>query len=158
MFHSIQGGKYPALCVDFYPYCYKLLLIFIHHKSKLRCPLRVRRFIDSRHMVHKITLSHAYDKVSANTASSVRKTYEFQSAHRVVKWFLRLSYGRPKLTLFSKKKQLKCGVKTNKHGHNFQEIAFKTNQHWVIVYDPTLIHFGADILKIVVVLIFLDTA
>ena len=27
---------------------------------------------------------------------------------------------------------------------------------WVIVYDPTLIHFGTDILKIVAVLVFFD--
>ena len=48
----------------------------------------------------------------------------------------RLSYGCPKLTLFSqKKKQLKRGVKKNKHGHNFQNIAFKTHLHWIIVYD-----------------------
>ena len=32
----------------------------------------------------------------------------------------------------------------NKHGHNFQNIASKTNQHWVIVYDLTLIYFGPD--------------
>ena len=130
IFHSIQGGKYPALCVDFYPYCYKLLLIFIHHKSKLRCPLRVRHFIDSRHMVHKITLSHAYDKVSANTASSVRKTYEFQSGHRVVKWFLRPSYGRPKLTLISRfgAMQIRCYEKLTLI--YFSSNRFETNRTW----------------------------
>ena len=32
------------------------------------------------------------------------------------------------------------------------------NQRLVIVYDPTLIHFGSDILKIVAVSISLDTA
>ena len=47
-------------------------------------------------------------------------------------------------------------VKKNKHGHNFQNIASKTNQRGLIVYEPTLIQFGADILKIVAVLIFLD--
>ena len=39
-------------------------------------------------------------------------------------------------------------VKKNKHGHNFQNIASKMNQRWVIDYDPTLIRFGSDILKI----------
>ena len=47
------------------------------------------------------------------------------------------------------KKKLKCAVPKNKYSHNFQIIASKTNQHGVIVYDPTLIQFGADILKIV---------
>ena len=42
----------------------------------------------------------------------------------------------------------------NKYGHNFQNIASKTNQRGLIVYDPTLIHFGADILKFVAVLVF----
>ena len=35
---------------------------------------------------------------------------------------------------FPKKQQLKCGVQKNKYGHNFQNIASKTNQRWVIVY------------------------
>ena len=43
----------------------------------------------------------------------------------------------------------------NRYGHNFQNIASKTNQHWVIVHDPKPIRFGADIPKIVAVLIFL---
>ena len=47
-------------------------------------------------------------------------------------------------------------VKKNKHGHNFQNIASKTNQRGLIVSEPTLIQFGADILKIVAVFIFLD--
>ena len=47
-------------------------------------------------------------------------------------------------------------VAKNKHGHNFQNIASKTNQRWLIVYEPTLIQFGADNLKIVAVSIFLD--
>ena len=42
----------------------------------------------------------------------------------------------------------------NKHGHNFQNIASKTNQRGLIVYEPTLIQFGADILKIVAVSVF----
>ena len=46
-------------------------------------------------------------------------------------------------------------VKKNKHGHNFQNIASKTNQRWVITYDNPLIHFGTNILKIVAVLVFL---
>ena len=43
-----------------------------------------------------------------------------------------------------------------KHGQNCQNIASKMNQRGVIVYDPTLIQFGADILKIVAVLIFFN--
>ena len=49
-----------------------------------------------------------------------------------------------------------CGVKKNKHGHNFQNIASKLNQHGLIVYEPMLIQFGADILKIVAGGIFLN--
>ena len=66
--------------------------------------------------------------------------------------------GGPSLPYFPKKREAICGVQKNKHGHNFQNIASKTNQHGVIVYDPTLIQFGADILKIVAVLVFLNTA
>ena len=40
----------------------------------------------------------------------------------------------------------------NKYSHNFQNIASKRNQRWVINYDKPLIHFGTDILKIVEVL------
>ena len=47
-------------------------------------------------------------------------------------------------------------VQKNKHGHNFQNIASKTNQRGLIVYEPTLIQFGAEILKIVAVLIFFN--
>ena len=68
----------------------------------------------------------------------------------------RLSYGRSKFTLFSKKKNCKCGVTKNKHGPNFQNIASKTNQLWLMNYEKLLIHFGADILKIVAVLVFCD--
>ena len=39
-----------------------------------------------------------------------------------------------------------CGVKKNRYGHNFQNIASKMNR------------FGSDILKIVGVSIFFDTA
>ena len=42
-----------------------------------------------------------------------------------------------------------------KHGRNFQNIASKTNQRWVINYDKPLIHFGTDLLKIVAGLVFL---
>ena len=55
---------------------------------------------------------------------------------------------------FQRKNQLKWAVEKNKHGHNFQNIASKTNQRGLIVYEPTLIQFGAEILKIVAVLIF----
>ena len=55
------------------------------------------------------------------------------------------------------KKQLKCGVQKNKQGHNFQNIGSKMNQRLVIVYDPTLIRFGNDILNIVAVSV-LNTA
>ena len=48
-----------------------------------------------------------------------------------------------------------CGVQKNKHGHNFQNIGSKMNQRWVIDYDPMLIRFGSDILKIVAVSVFL---
>ena len=51
-----------------------------------------------------------------------------------------------------------CGVTKNRYGHNFQNIASKTNQRWVINYDKPLIHFGSDILKIVPVLVFLNTS
>ena len=55
---------------------------------------------------------------------------------------------------FQKKNQLKWAVEKNRYGHNFQNIASKTNQRGLIVYEPTLIQFGADILKIVAVSIF----
>ena len=71
--------------------------------------------------------------------------------------YFRPSYGRPKFTLF-KKKNCKCDVKKNKHGRNFQNIASKTNQRWVINYDKPLIHFGTNILKIVAVLVLFDTS
>ena len=51
-----------------------------------------------------------------------------------------------------------CAVQKNKHGHNFQNIASKLNQRGLIVYEPTLIQFGDDNLKIVAVLVFLDGA
>ena len=49
-------------------------------------------------------------------------------------------------------------VLKNRYGHNFQNIASKTNQRWVINYDKPLIHFGTDILKIVAVSVFLNTS
>ena len=58
---------------------------------------------------------------------------------------------------FQKKERI-CGVQKNKHGRNFQNIASKTNQRWVINYDKPLIHFGTDILKIVAVLVFFNTS
>ena len=42
-----------------------------------------------------------------------------------------------------------CAVQKNKHGHNFQIIISKLNQRGLIDYEPTLIRFGSDILKIV---------
>ena len=45
-------------------------------------------------------------------------------------------------------------VAKNKHGHNFQNIGSKLNQRGLIDYEPTLIQFGSDILKIVAVLVF----
>ena len=51
-----------------------------------------------------------------------------------------------------------CGVKKNKHGHNFQNISSKMNQRWVIVYDATLIQFESDFLKIVAVSVFFDSS
>ena len=45
-------------------------------------------------------------------------------------------------------------VKKNRYGHNFQNIGSKLNQRGLIDYDPTLIRFGSDILKIVAVLVF----
>ena len=62
------------------------------------------------------------------------------------------------LPYFQKKKKLKCGVKKNRYGHNFQNIASKMNQRVVIGYDPTLIRFGSDILKFVAVSVFFNTA
>ena len=55
---------------------------------------------------------------------------------------------------FQKKERI-CGVQKNKHGRNFQNIASKMNQLWVINYDKPLIHFGNNILKIVAYLFFL---
>ena len=43
----------------------------------------------------------------------------------------------------------------NRYGHNCQNIASKMNQRWVIDYDPTLIRFGSDILKLAAMLVFL---
>ena len=57
-----------------------------------------------------------------------------------------------------KKNTCKCGVRFNKHGHNLQNIASKTNQHWLITYEKPLIHFGTDIFKIVAVLVKSDTS
>ena len=54
------------------------------------------------------------------------------------------------------KKKLEMWCQKNRYGLNFQNIASKTNQRGLIVYEPTLIQFGADILKIVAVLIFLN--
>ena len=56
--------------------------------------------------------------------------------------------------IFKKKNQLKLAVTKNRYGHNFQNIASKTNQRGLIVSEPTLIQFGADILKIVAVSVF----
>jgi hypothetical protein len=44
----------------------------------------------------------------------------------------------------------------NSPGHNFQNIGSKLNQHGLIDYEPMLIQFGADILKIVAGGVFLD--
>ena len=46
----------------------------------------------------------------------------------------------------------------NKYGHNVQNIGSKMNQRLVIGYDPTLIRFGSDILKIATVLVSFNTA
>ena len=62
--------------------------------------------------------------------------------------------GGRSLPYFQQKKQLKWAVEKNRYGHNFQNIAFKLNQRGLIVYEPTLIQFGADILKIVAVSVF----
>ena len=45
-------------------------------------------------------------------------------------------------------------VKKNWYGHNFQNIGSKLNQRGLIDYEPTLIRFGSDILKIVAVSVF----
>ena len=57
---------------------------------------------------------------------------------------------------YLKKNSCKCGVKKNRYCHNFQNIASKMNQRWVIDVDvdPTLIRFGSDILKIVALSVF----
>ena len=49
-------------------------------------------------------------------------------------------------------------VKENKHGRNFQNIASKTNQHWLTTFEKPVIHFGTNILKIVGGLVFLNTS
>ena len=46
----------------------------------------------------------------------------------------------------------------NKYGQNCQNIASKTNQRWLITYEKPLIHFGTEILKIVAVFVFFNTA
>ena len=56
------------------------------------------------------------------------------------------------------KKMRICGVQKNKHGRNFQNIASKMNHRWLINYEKPLINFGTDILKIVAMLVFLDTS
>ena len=68
----------------------------------------------------------------------------------------RVTGGRS-LPYFPKKKKLKWAIEKNKHGHNFQNIASKRNQRWVLNYDKPLINFGTDILKIVAVLVFFLT-
>ena len=50
------------------------------------------------------------------------------------------------------------GVQNNKYCHNFQNIGSKINQRLFIIYEPTLIRIGSDILKIVAVSVFCDTA
>ena len=60
---------------------------------------------------------------------------------------------------FGKKlKHVQNKSRKNRYGHNFQNIGSKMNQRLVIGYDPMLIRFGSDILKIATVLVFLDTA
>ena len=66
--------------------------------------------------------------------------------------------GDQSLPYFQQKNSCECGVQKNKHGRNFQIIASKTNQGWVINYDKPLIHFGTDIVKILAVLVFLNTS
>ena len=66
--------------------------------------------------------------------------------------------GGRSLPYFPKKKKLKWAVEKNRYGHNFQNIASKTNQRWDIHYDKPLIHFGTNILKIVAVYVFCDTS
>ena len=67
----------------------------------------------------------------------------------------------PVLVAQSRVRTTKCnpvsGVRFNKHGHNFQNIGSKMNQRLLIVYEPTLICFGSDILKIVTVSVLCDT-
>ena len=41
---------------------------------------------------------------------------------------------------------------------HFSNITSKTNQSWLITYEKPLIHFGTDILKIVVVLVLSDNS
>ena len=49
----------------------------------------------------------------------------------------------------------KCSVTKNRYGCNFQNIASKTKQRWLIItYEKPLIHFGTDILEIVAVSVF----
>ena len=50
------------------------------------------------------------------------------------------------------------GVTKNRYGHNFQNIGSKLNQRLLTGYEPTLICFGSDILKIATVSVFSDTA
>ena len=67
----------------------------------------------------------------------------------------RLSYGGGRSVPYFPKNSCECGVTKNRYGHNFQNIASKTNQRWLINYDKPLINFGTDILKIVAVSVFL---
>ena len=50
------------------------------------------------------------------------------------------------------------GVKKKRHGHNFQNFGSKSNQRGTMWVSSTLIRFGAEILKIVVVSFFLNTS
>ena len=52
-------------------------------------------------------------------------------------------------------KIMRCQKKTS-IGCNFQNIGSKMNQWLLMGYEPTLIRFGSDILKIVAMLVFFD--
>ena len=66
-------------------------------------------------------------------------------------------FGLPKLGECDKMRSISKIMtfeKKNRYGHNFQNVGSKMNKRLVLVYDPTLIRFGSDILKILAVSVF----
>ena len=62
--------------------------------------------------------------------------------------------GGRSLPYFPKKTTTKMRCHKNRYGRSFQNVGSKMNQRLLIVYEPTLIRFGSEILKIVAVPVF----